>query len=82
LSLSPAAIERLHRLQIYPIVIFARHKSFKQIREIRDPQFLPEKFNNKAARDVYEKFQKLEQDYRHLFSGKKPTSSVFSSKIR
>ncbi|XP_021371465.1 disks large homolog 5-like, partial [Mizuhopecten yessoensis] len=68
LNTSPAAIERLHRLQIYPIVIFARHKSFKQIREIRDPQFHPKNLSNKAAKDLYERFQKVEQDYRHQFS--------------
>lgn len=32
LSISPSAIERLHRLQIYPIVVFARHRSHKQLR--------------------------------------------------
>ncbi|XP_069123796.1 disks large homolog 5-like isoform X1 [Argopecten irradians] len=68
LNTSPAAIERLHRLQIYPIVIFARHKSFKQIREIRDPQFHPKNLSNKAAKDLFDKFQKIEQDYRHQFS--------------
>ncbi|XP_060084116.1 disks large homolog 5-like [Ylistrum balloti] len=68
LNTSPAAIERLHRLQIYPIVIFARHKSFKQIREIRDPQFHPKNLSNKAAKDLFERFQKIEQDYRHQFS--------------
>ena len=32
LNISPSAIERLHRLQIYPIVVFARHRSHKQLR--------------------------------------------------
>lgn len=29
---SPSSIERLHRQRIYPIVVFARHKSGKQLR--------------------------------------------------
>lgn len=65
---SPSSIERLHRQHIYPIVIFARHKSVKQLRELRDPQFLPERLNAKAAKDIFEKFQKFEKDYNHQFS--------------
>lgn len=68
LSVSPASIERLHRQHIYPIVVFARHKSGKQLRELRDPQFLPEKLSAKAAKDVFDKFQKIEKDYNHQFS--------------
>ena len=37
-------------------------------REIRDSQFLPEKLNNKAAKDSYDHFSKVEQDCSHLFS--------------
>lgn len=68
LSISPSAIERLHRLQIYPIVVFARHRSHKQLREITDPQFHSQKLSAKSAKDLYEKFQKLEKDYQHQFS--------------
>lgn len=68
LNVNPSAIERLHRLQIYPIVIFVRHKNSKQIREIKDVQFLPEKVSNKNAKELFEQFQKTEQEYRHYIS--------------
>lgn len=32
LNVNPSAIEKLQRQQIYPIVIFARHKSYKSLR--------------------------------------------------
>ncbi|KAK7112713.1 hypothetical protein V1264_012124 [Littorina saxatilis] len=68
LNVNPRAIERLHRLKIYPIVIFVRHKNHKQIKEIRDSQFLPEKLNTKVAKDSYDHYNKLEQEYSHHFS--------------
>ncbi|XP_071107685.1 LOW QUALITY PROTEIN: disks large homolog 5-like [Haliotis cracherodii] len=68
LKVSPAAVERLHHLKIYPIVIFVRHKNWKQIREIRDVQFLPEKLSNKASKDIYEQHLKIEQEHHNLFS--------------
>lgn len=68
LNVNPLAIERLHRLQIYPIVIYARHKSYKQLREVKDVQFLSEKLSMKVAKEQYEYCQKAEQDYRHLIS--------------
>ena len=34
LNVNPLAIERLQRQQIYPIVVYARHKSYKQLRYI------------------------------------------------
>ncbi|XP_076459748.1 disks large homolog 5-like [Babylonia areolata] len=68
LDVNPRAIERLHRLKIYPIVIFVHHKSAKQLREIRDSQFLPEKLSSKASKDSYDNFAKVEVDCSHLFS--------------
>lgn len=38
-------------------------------REITDPQFHSQKLSAKSAKDLYEKFQKLEKDYQHQFSG-------------
>ncbi|KAL4239354.1 Disks large 5 [Mactra antiquata] len=68
LNVNPLAIERLQRQQVYPIVIFARHKSYKQLREIKDVQFLPEKLSLKSAKELYEYCQKAEQEFRHLIS--------------
>ncbi|XP_041362513.1 disks large homolog 5-like [Gigantopelta aegis] len=68
MNVGPSVIERLHRLKIYPIVIFVRHKSPKQIRDVRDVQFLPEKLTNKSAKESFEQHNKIESDYYHLFS--------------
>ncbi|KAL8565502.1 hypothetical protein ACOMHN_049478 [Nucella lapillus] len=68
LNVNPQAIERLHRLKIYPIVICIHHKNHKQIKEIRDTQFMPEKLSSKAAKDMFDHYSKLEQDNTHLFS--------------
>lgn len=38
-------------------------------REITDPQFHSQKLSAKSAKDLYDKFQKLEKDYQHQFSG-------------
>ncbi|GFO10359.1 disks large-like protein 5 [Plakobranchus ocellatus] len=69
LSVSASSIERMHHCKIYPIVIFVKHKSAKQIRETRDPQFLKGRSSTKNSKEVFEQFQKIEQDYHHLFSG-------------
>lgn len=41
-------------------------------REITDPQFHSQKLSAKSAKDLYDKFQKLEKDYQHQFSGNLP----------
>ncbi|KAK0049149.1 disks large 5-like isoform X1 [Biomphalaria pfeifferi] len=68
LNVKPGAIERLHQSKIYPIIIFVHHKSAKQIRDVRDPQFLKERPNNKWAKEQFEYFQKIEQEFQHLFT--------------
>ncbi|ESP04626.1 hypothetical protein LOTGIDRAFT_54957, partial [Lottia gigantea] len=68
LNVGVEAIERLQRLKIYPIVVFVHHKSPKQIREVRDVQFLPEKMTTKLAKELYDQNQKLEQENQHTFS--------------
>lgn len=44
-------------------------------REITDPQFHSQKLSAKSAKDLYDKFQKLEKDYQHQFSGNLPNLS-------
>ncbi|XP_052768658.1 disks large homolog 5-like isoform X2 [Mya arenaria] len=68
LNVNPASIERLQRQQIYPIVIYARHKSYKSLREVKDVQFLPEKLSIKSSKELYEYCLKAEQDYRPLIT--------------
>lgn len=67
--MSISAVERLQRLQIYPIVLLLRFKSAKQIRDIRD--FGTDKISAKAAKEMYERALKLEFDYKQYISGKK-----------
>lgn len=66
--MSISAVERLQRLQIYPIVLLLRFKSAKQIREIRD--YGTDKISAKAAKEMYERALKLESDYKQYISGK------------
>ncbi|KAH9494414.1 Disks large 5 [Bulinus truncatus] len=68
LNVKPVAIERLHQSKIYPITIYVHHKNAKQIRDVRDPQFLKERPNNKWAKEQFEYFQKIEQDFHHIFT--------------
>jgi len=67
LDVSISAVERLQRLQIYPIVLLLRFKSAKQIRDIRD--FGTDKISAKAAKEMYERALKLEFDYKQYISG-------------
>ncbi|XP_037038795.1 disks large homolog 5 isoform X2 [Bradysia coprophila] len=65
-----SAVERLHRLQIFPIVLLLHFKSAKQIKEIqeKDSRYPTEKITLKAAKEMYEHALKLESDYRHYIS--------------
>lgn len=64
-----SAIERLKRIQIYPIVLLLRFKSAKQIKEIKDSRYCNDKTSAKAAKEMYEHALKLESDYRQYISG-------------
>ncbi|XP_014776830.2 disks large homolog 5 [Octopus bimaculoides] len=68
LNVSPEAIDRLHRQQIFPIVLLVKQKTPKQIREVRDVQFWTEKISSKNSKERFEQFQKIEHDYRHLIT--------------
>ncbi|CAH0564327.1 unnamed protein product [Brassicogethes aeneus] len=59
-------IERLHRHHIYPVVLLIKFKSTKQIREVKDTRYSPDKLSGKAAKEMYEHGHKLEAEYRHL----------------
>ncbi|XP_017468878.1 PREDICTED: disks large homolog 5 [Rhagoletis zephyria] len=74
LDISISAVERLQRLQIYPIVLLLRFKSAKQIREIRD--FGIDKISAKAAKEMYERALKLEADYKQYISAVIPGVSI------
>ncbi|XP_067876685.1 disks large homolog 5a isoform X12 [Heterodontus francisci] len=70
LDIAPHAIERLHRIHIYPIVIFIRYKNLKQIKEQKDPTFLRDKGTQKKhSKEQFEAAQKIEQEYSKFFTG-------------
>lgn len=70
MDVSIASIERLHRHQIYPIVLLIKFKSTKQIKEVKDSRYPSDKVSAKVAKEMYEQALKLEAEYRHHISGK------------
>ncbi|XP_077585810.1 disks large homolog 5a [Stigmatopora nigra] len=69
LDIAPHAIERLHSVHIYPIVVFVRYKNSKQIKEQKDPIYLRDKVSQKHSKEQFENGQKIEQDYSKFFTG-------------
>ncbi|CAG04817.1 unnamed protein product [Tetraodon nigroviridis] len=69
LDIAPYAIERLHSVHIYPIIVFIRYKNAKQIKEQKDPFYLREKLSQKHSKEQFEAAQKIEQDYSRFFTG-------------
>ncbi|XP_051774074.1 disks large homolog 5a isoform X4 [Ctenopharyngodon idella] len=69
LDIAPHAIERLHSVHIYPIVIFIRYKNAKQIKEQKDPIYLRDKVSQKHSKEQFEIAQKIEQEYSKFFTG-------------
>ncbi|XP_018325504.1 disks large homolog 5 [Agrilus planipennis] len=65
LDISVSSVEKLHRHQIYPIVLLIKFKSTKQIKEVKDTRFPLDKLSGKAAKEMYEHGLKLEAEYRH-----------------
>lgn len=65
-----ASLERLHRHQIYPIVILIKFKSTKQIKEVKDSRYPSDKVSAKAAKEMYEHALKIESEYRQFINGK------------
>ncbi|KAJ8013811.1 hypothetical protein DPEC_G00033660 [Dallia pectoralis] len=69
LDIAPHAIERLHGVHIYPIVVFIRYKNAKQIKEQKDPVYLRDKVSQKHSKEQFEVAQKIEQEYSKFFTG-------------
>ncbi|XP_033698095.1 disks large homolog 5 isoform X7 [Tursiops truncatus] len=70
LDVAPHAIERLHHMHIYPIVIFIHYKSAKHIKEQRDPIYLKDKVTQRHSKEQFETAQKIEQEYSRFFTGR------------
>ncbi|XP_076686340.1 MAGUK family member discs large 5 isoform X5 [Andrena cerasifolii] len=68
LDVSIASVERLHRHQIYPIVLLIKFKSTKQIKEVKDSRYPSDKVSAKAAKEMYEQALKMESEYRQYIS--------------
>ncbi|XP_077086988.1 disks large homolog 5 isoform X1 [Siphateles boraxobius] len=69
LDIASHAIERLHVVNIYPIVIFIRYRNAKQIKEQKDPVYLRDKVSQKHSKEQFESAQRIEQDYSKYFTG-------------
>ncbi|OCT58753.1 disks large homolog 5 isoform X2 [Xenopus laevis] len=78
LDIAPHAIERLHSVHIYPIVLFIRYKSTKQIKEQKDPIFLRDKVTQKHSKEQFEIAQKIEQEYSKYFTAVIQGGALFS----
>lgn len=70
LDIAPHAIERLHHMHIYPVVIFIHYKSAKHIKEQRDPIYLKDKVTQRHSKEQFETAQKIEQEYSRYFTGR------------
>ncbi|XP_014472713.1 PREDICTED: disks large homolog 5 isoform X2 [Dinoponera quadriceps] len=68
LDVSIASIERLHRHQIYPIVLLIKFKDRTQIKEVKDSRYPSDKISTKAAKEMYEQSLKMEAEYKHYIS--------------
>lgn len=75
LDIHMSAVDKLHQVQIYPIVLLVKYKTVKQLREVRDPRYLPESLSQKDARHLQETTGRLEADFRHLISEVVPAGS-------
>lgn len=69
LDISVSSVEKLHRHQIFPIVLLIKFKSTKQIKEVKDTRYPLDKLSGKAAKEMYEHGLKLEAEYRHQITG-------------
>lgn len=69
IDISVTSVDKLHKHQIYPIVLLIKFKSTKQIKEVKDTRYPLDKVSAKAAKEMYEVGLKLEADYKHKISG-------------
>ncbi|KAL0275028.1 UNVERIFIED_CONTAM: hypothetical protein PYX00_003016 [Menopon gallinae] len=66
LDVNIQSVERLHKHQIYPIVLLMKFKSTKQIKEVKVN--VTDKVSAKAAKEMYEHALKLESECRQYIS--------------
>ncbi|KAK6628405.1 hypothetical protein RUM43_002217 [Polyplax serrata] len=68
LDVNLQSVERLHKHQIYPIVLLMKFKSTKHIKEVKDARYATDKVSTKAAKEMYEHAMKVESECRHYIS--------------
>lgn len=70
LDIGLGSVERLHRRNIYPIVLVLKFKHYKHIRDIIDTHLQShERLSQKEAKEMFDITNKMEQEYKHLISG-------------
>lgn len=69
LDISVSSVDKLHRQQIYPIVLLIKFKNTKQIKEVKDARYPLDKLSGKAAKEMYEHGLNLETEHRHQITG-------------
>ncbi|KAK7078591.1 Disks large 5, partial [Halocaridina rubra] len=76
LDISLSSVERLHRHNIYPIVLLLKYRHHKQIREVCDSHHpSAERISQKEAKEMYELSIKMEQEYKHVISAVIPAAA-------
>nr|CAB3238221.1 disks large homolog 5-like [Phallusia mammillata] len=68
LELSVDAIDRLHKMQIYPIIIFIKYQSSKKIKESQD-RLYREKLSGKQCKEIMEKSNIVERKLMSTYYG-------------
>lgn len=67
LDVSPKGIERLLKLQIYPVLVILRlAKGAKQVKELCEMLRLTPKVNSKTAKDMLDKAENLEKQLANI----------------
>ncbi|XP_042204892.1 disks large homolog 5-like isoform X3 [Homarus americanus] len=74
LDISLGSVERLHRHNIYPIVLLLKFRHHKQIREVCEHHPSAERISQKEAKEMYELAAKMEQEYKHVISAVIPAA--------
>jgi len=59
----------LHLLRCSHWLVYRSAAVNVSYREVKDPQFLPEKVSSKVAKDLFERFQEYERVYEKVFAG-------------
>jgi len=68
LDIRPSAVERLVALNLHPIIIFIKYKTFKHIKLMKDGHYIKGKITSKLAREMFESNARIEKDFHNCFT--------------